>query len=159
MISKHTNSTLLPLDFDDAYAEPANRPSRATNGRRANDLTGKDWTRNSISVWSDIKKDAEETELAHPAIYPKALVSRVLETFTRQEERIVLDPFSGSGSTLLAAYKMGKVGIGFEINPESWQRAQLYLANGDKVEPSLLPDEQPKQLRKVAKFGTGGEGA
>lgn len=105
---------------------------------RANDLGGREWTRNSISVWSDLRKDAEETGLAHPAVFPKALVRRCLDCFTTRQQRVVLDPFAGSGSTLLAAWMAGKCGIGFEINPDYValaQRRQQTLAQMLPVEP------------------------
>ena len=54
------------------------RSSRQSKGRRrANALDGKTWTRYSISVWSDIKKTAEENALKHPAMFPIALAQRV----------------------------------------------------------------------------------
>jgi DNA modification methylase len=94
--------------------------SKAVNGkpvskRRANNLDGKAWTRYSISLWSDIKKTKEEEELKHPAMFPVQLVTRLLECYTNDEDRIVLDPFAGVGSTIVAAHRAGKTGIGIEI--------------------------------------------
>lgn len=86
--------------------------------KRANDLDGATWTRNSISVWSDIRKTKEKTDLGHPAIFPSQLVERLIRSFTRDTERVILDPFCGSGSTIITASRMGRVGIGFEINEE-----------------------------------------
>ncbi len=71
--------------------------------KRANELGGTDWTRYSISVWRDIKRSAEERALKHPAMFPVALVERLILCFTRDTDKIILDPFVGSGSTLLAA--------------------------------------------------------
>ena len=85
---------------------------------RANDLGGKEWTKYSISVWNDIRKTAEEAKLGHPAMFPGALVERVLLSFTKESEKTVLDPFCGSGATLVAAKRMGKRGIGFEVAKE-----------------------------------------
>jgi DNA modification methylase len=85
---------------------------------RANNLDGKEWTRYSISVWNDIRKTAEEAKLGHPAMFPGALVDRILLCFTKESERLVLDPFSGSGATLVAAKRMGKQGVGFEVAKE-----------------------------------------
>lgn len=85
---------------------------------RTNDLTGKDWTRYSISVWNDIRKTAEEAKLGHPAMFPGSLVERLLLCFTKESQKIVLDPFCGSGAALVAAKRMGKLGIGFEVAKE-----------------------------------------
>lgn len=106
----------LPL-FEDNVEPEETLEQAAKNRKRANDLDGAAWTRNSISIWSDIRKTKEEADLGHPAIFPAQLVTRLIESFTRKDERIVLDPFSGSGSTVVAASRMGRVGLGFEINP------------------------------------------
>ncbi|PJF40174.1 MAG: site-specific DNA-methyltransferase [Chloroflexi bacterium] len=85
---------------------------------RANNLDGKAWTRNSISIWSDLRKTSEETKLKHPAMFPLALVSRAIECFTTQDDRVVLDPFAGVGTTLIAARDAGKQGIGIELSSD-----------------------------------------
>jgi DNA modification methylase len=86
--------------------------------RRANELRGREWLRYSISVWSDIRKTPEELALGHPALFPQALVERLLACFTTDADRIVLDPFAGAGSALLAACAAGKHAVGLELNPD-----------------------------------------
>lgn len=98
--------------------EPESRVRRVTTRPRANELDGKRWLQNSISVWNDIKKTPEEKRLSHPAMFPIQLVQRLLESFTNSGQRLVLDPFLGSGSTLMAAQALGKAGVGFEISGE-----------------------------------------
>ncbi len=84
--------------------------------RRANDLDGSTWTKHSISIWSNIKKTKEEVDLKHPALFPIELISRLIQCFTTYEEKVVLDPFAGVGSSLLAAQVLGKTGIGIELS-------------------------------------------
>jgi site-specific DNA-methyltransferase (adenine-specific) len=86
--------------------------------QHANELSGAEWTRCSISVWNDIQKAAEELRLGHPAIFPEVLVTRLLKCFTRADEKVVLDPFVGTGSTAVAAYKMRKTAIGLDISKD-----------------------------------------
>ncbi len=83
--------------------------------KRANELDGRTWTRYSISVWNDLHKNSAERKLSHPAFFPLALVERILQIFSLPGET-VLDPFMGSGSTLLGALRLGRRGVGFEIN-------------------------------------------
>ena len=94
-------------------------PAAAPTARkRCNNLDGKRWLQNSISVWSDIKKTPEEARLGHPALFPQMLVERLIETFLPESGRVILDPFAGSGSTLVAAERLGRQGIGLELSPE-----------------------------------------
>ncbi len=85
------------------------------NKKSRTNLDGKTWARYSISVWSDIEKNIEEKKLKHPAMFPEMLVSRLIEAFSSPRD-LVLDPFAGSGSTLMAAYKLGRASIGMEIS-------------------------------------------
>lgn len=123
--------------------------------KRGNDLNGSDWARYSISIWSDIRKSTEETRLKHPAMFPEMLVDRLIRCFTTSEEKRILDPFMGSGTTLIAAKNLGRQGIGFELNEEYVQLAKDRLAqlslfeeedyeiyNRDAREiPELIPGE------------------
>ena len=101
--------------------------------KRANDLEGRAWTRHSISVWSDIGKSRKELALRHPAMFPVALAGRLIEMFTRKGMR-VLDPFSGIGSTVVAARDLGRIGIGVELNADYVALANERLA---RAEPEL----------------------
>ena len=98
-----------------------------TRKRRGNLLDGRTWTRYSISIWSDIQKSKEERRLKHPALFPAQLAQRVIECFLPPEGKVVLDPFCGLGSTVLAAHTLGRVGIGLDINPDYISLAQQRL--------------------------------
>ncbi|MBI4674345.1 MAG: site-specific DNA-methyltransferase [Chloroflexi bacterium] len=91
---------------------------RAKNGHRANALDGKTWTKYSISIWSDIKKTREEQELGHPAMFPLQLAQRLIECFTTEQDSLIVDPFAGVGTTVVAADRMNKTGIGVELSPK-----------------------------------------
>lgn len=53
----------------------------------------------------------------HPTQKPLKLMQSLIE-LTTQKNQLVLDPYAGSGSTLLAAKLLGRRYVGFEINPE-----------------------------------------
>ena len=53
----------------------------------------------------------------HPAVFPVALPEFVIEAFTAPGE-IVFDPFGGSGTTMLAAQRTGRIARSVEIAPE-----------------------------------------
>ncbi len=90
----------------------------------ANELDGKTWTRYSISIWSELRKTTEEMMLRHPAMFPLELASRAIACFTNASDQVVLDPFAGVGTTVIAARQAGKRGIGIEISPEFARIAQ-----------------------------------
>jgi DNA modification methylase len=95
--------------------------------RRANELDGKMWTKHSISIWSDIKKSPEEMQLGHPAMFPLQLAQRLLECFTTKKDTLILDPFVGVGTTVIAADRMNKTGIGIELSPQFAEMAKTRL--------------------------------
>ena len=51
----------------------------------------------------------------HPAIYPNDLVTRIVESTTTSHD-LVLDPFLGSGTSIIATEKCGRKCIGYEYN-------------------------------------------
>src|SRR5207245_1226543 len=55
-----------------------------------------------------------DRKIRHPASFPESLIREFVSFFTRNGE-VVIDPFVGTGSTLVAALETGRSGIGFEI--------------------------------------------
>ncbi|WP_046745345.1 DNA-methyltransferase [Kordia zhangzhouensis] len=53
----------------------------------------------------------------HPCIYPTPMIERIIKMTTDKND-IVLDPFLGSGTTLVAAQKLERVGLGIELDEE-----------------------------------------
>jgi DNA modification methylase len=86
--------------------------------KNCNSLSGKEWLKNSISIWSGLRKTPEEKAIKHPASFPLVLVERLLDSFTNDDDLVVLDPFVGIGSTIIQAVKSNKYGIGFDIYDE-----------------------------------------
>jgi len=65
----------------------------------------------------------------HPFEKPQDLLKRLIDTSTSIGDT-VLDPFAGSGSTLLAAKTLRRSGIGFEFDEGNFLRAQNRLMEG-----------------------------
>lgn len=61
--------------------------------------------------------NSETDESDHRGRKPAAFVGWLIETFTKESD-VVIDPFLGSGTTLLMAETMGRTCIGGEINPD-----------------------------------------
>lgn len=83
---------------------------------RANQLDGSQWLKNSFSVWRNLVRDRDSRE--HPAPFPVTLVSRLIDCYVANPKGVLLDPFAGSGSALIAALHKGMEAVGFDINPD-----------------------------------------
>ncbi len=68
--------------------------------------------RNQSDVWQVTRPSVSE---AHPTMKPLALVERAIENSSRPGD-VVLDLFLGSGSTLIAAERTGRVCYGMELD-------------------------------------------
>jgi DNA modification methylase len=62
------------------------------------------------------RKGAEDTLALHPTVKPIALVADAILDSTRPND-IILDPYLGSGTTILAAERTGRRCFGIEIDP------------------------------------------
>ena len=76
-------------------------------------LTEKEWGEYFQGHW----KFAGEKQNSHIAMFPEELPKRLIKMFSFVGDTI-LDPFLGSGTTTLAAYKLNRNSIGVEINPK-----------------------------------------
>jgi modification methylase len=65
----------------------------------------------------------------HPAPYPVTLAERLVRMFSFVGDT-VLDPFSGTGTTLTAAARWGRSGIGIEIDPDYVAIAESHFKEG-----------------------------
>lgn len=71
------------------------------------------WNYRGVNV---LGKDRTELLGSHPTVKPVTMVADALRDVTRRGD-VVLDPFLGSGSTLMAAEETGRVCVGIEIDP------------------------------------------
>jgi site-specific DNA-methyltransferase (adenine-specific) len=79
----------------------------------------------------DIWEIAQELKNEHPAPFPVALIERVISSTDAQ---VILDPFMGSGTTAIAAKKLGRNFVGIELSKEYIKLAEKRL-EGLLIEP------------------------
>lgn len=77
------------------------------------------------NVWSGIALGTDAT--SHPAPFPFDLARDHIATWSNPGD-LVLDPFSGSGTTAKAAKTLGRQFIGLEVNPEYCRIAEQRIA-------------------------------
>ncbi len=82
----------------------------------SNCLTAGEWMRAQVGVWrfGYERRDVRKKSL-HPATFPIGLARRCIEVFSHCGE-LVLDPFVGSGTTLLAARDTARNAVGVDLN-------------------------------------------
>ncbi len=100
--------------------------------------------RNRTNVWSyaganAFKHERNEELAMHPTVKPVALVQDAIKDVSRRGD-IVLDPFGGSGSTLIAAERCGRGARLIELDPAYCdvivRRYEIYAGKQAKLEAS-----------------------
>lgn len=83
-----------------------------------NCLTAKEWIKGQVAIWDLYyeKRDSRDKDI-HPAVFPISLPKKCMQLFTHKGE-LVLDPFAGIGTTLVAARDLGRNAVGFDLNQE-----------------------------------------
>lgn len=123
---------------------------------KANELNGKEWLQYSFSIWRDIEKTKGEQSLNHPAMFPSQLTSRLIKIFSKKKD-VVLDPFMGSGSTIISAYLMGRKGVGIELSKEYVNLTKRRIANiqlslGQSKEDIIKPEIYCENIFNISKI-------
>lgn len=96
-----------------------------------NCLSGKDWLKSQIGVWQFFyeSRDIRDKNL-HPATFPISLAKKVISLFTHEGE-LVVDPFVGSGTSLVAAQDLNRSAIGFDLQKKYVELSAKRLANNN----------------------------
>ncbi|MGD0060574.1 MAG: site-specific DNA-methyltransferase [Verrucomicrobiia bacterium] len=111
-----------------------------TNGQREGSRLGKE----DFDAWfQQIWNITGASTKHHPAPFPIELALRLVRMFSFTGDT-VLDPFCGSGTTLVAALKTGRNSIGVDIEPEYCRMSARYLKaeNSDLFAPARLQFEK-----------------
>lgn len=115
-----------------------------------NCMTAKEWLKSQLGVWQFFyeKRDIRDKEL-HPATFPIALAKKVIELFTHQGE-LVIDPFAGSGTTLVAAQDLNRNAVGFDLQNKYIELCQKRLSSDNFFNKSqqLAVKDDAKNISK-----------
>jgi site-specific DNA-methyltransferase (adenine-specific) len=87
---------------------------RPATGGRHGDITRDEFLLWTLGMWTFA--GANPRRVGHPAPFPEELPRRLIKIYSYPGD-LVLDPFAGSGTTLVAAKKLGRRSLGVEINP------------------------------------------
>lgn len=78
---------------------------------------------NMVFNWQSWVKDGKNYPKLHPTQKPIAVLKKIIQVFTDMGDTVI-DPCAGSGSTLRAAYELGRNSYGFEIKKDFFQDAK-----------------------------------
>ncbi len=138
---KKAKETTVPYgkQLSVGYSRTCNCPPKHINC-----ITAKEWLKSQLGVWQFFyeKRDIRDKEL-HPATFPIALAKKVIELFTHQGE-LVIDPFAGSGTTLVAAQDLNRNAVGFDLQNKYIELCQKRLSNDNffnKSQQSAVQDD------------------
>lgn len=110
--------------------EPVKRAYTPVN--TLNELTSKEWLKFTKS-WFVLNPKERGTKIHHPASFPEELVEGFIGFFTKKGQWI-LDPFAGSGSSLIAAKTLDRNSIGLELYPSYYELTKKRLEEKEKTE-------------------------
>ena len=115
-----------------------------------NCLTAKEWLKNQLGVWQFFYegRDIRDKKI-HPATFPLSLARRIIELFTHSGE-LVLDPFVGSGTTLVAAQDTKRNAVGFDLSKEYIKLSEERLKEKDlfQNEDQVAVQDDARNIRE-----------
>lgn len=114
-----------------------------------NCMEPREWLKSQLGVWqfNYESRDIRKKDI-HPATFPISLARKVIELFTHEGE-LVLDPFVGSGTALVAARDLNRNAVGFDLKKEYIGLCERRLAQN-----SLLGDSKQIAINDDARFTT-----
>ncbi|MCP5002624.1 MAG: site-specific DNA-methyltransferase [Planctomycetes bacterium] len=135
------------MEFILMQRKPGGYRKPTTRQRQESIINKKDFDRWFQQIWnipgSSLKK--------HPARYPLELASRLIRMFSFTEDT-VLDPFCGSGTSMIAALRYERNSIGVEIDPDYCRIAAQYLRAESQELPNVANLIFEKTLRQKKKL-------
>lgn len=129
---------------------PPNKKGRIRRKRFLDELKGSPVQ----NLWDDIQMVSSQASerLGYPTQKPVALLERIIKTAT-DEGDIVLDPFCGCGTTLVAAQKLKRKWIGIDISHTACRLMQRRMQKEFKLKAQLIKGEVDlKYLQRLAPF-------
>jgi DNA modification methylase len=112
-----------------------------------NCMLPKEWLKSQLGVWQFRyeSRDIRDKKI-HPATFPISLAKKIIELFSHEGE-LVLDPFVGSGTTLLAAKDINRNAVGFDLKKEYIDICEKRLAQA-----SLLGQAKQIPIQDDARY-------
>ncbi len=157
------------IEFIHVYVKPGAPPKFPQRVKAASRLSRTEWLDLTQQVWfmypQDVKRGGE-----HPAPFPEKLPARLIRLYSfgaceNFAGEIVLDPFAGTGTTCVAAKRMGRRYVGIDVNRNYLRIAAARLRAARRSEMPLLvgrpkyPGRDELRAMAVREAGSNGRAA
>ena len=104
-------------EFVSVYVKDGKPERPAKENKEASRLSQEEWVEFTKQIWNiPIPNKSDLAFGTHSAIMPEEIVERCVRLFSFVND-IVLDPFTGSGTTLRVAKRLNRKYVGYEISP------------------------------------------
>jgi len=104
-----------PYEWITVFSKSGKRKPVSREIKNKSKLTSAEWQQWAInSIWEI--QPAKAKQEGHPSPFPLELPKRLIKLYSFWGDT-VLDPFAGTGTTLRAAQELGRISIGYELNP------------------------------------------
>ena len=120
------NPKVFPGEPYEKVNRQRDQQTRSETKKAVDSSDGGRWIRKVIDAPSKPNMKAEE-RTSHPTQKPLSLLRTLIRCYSNPGD-MILDPFAGSGSTLIAAHKEGRDALGFEINQGYYEGAADHIA-------------------------------
>jgi modification methylase len=101
--------------------------------------------KSKANAFGDVWEFTQEMNNDHPAPFPVALIDRIIASTNAQ---IILDPFSGSGTTAIVALGLKREYIGIELSPDYCKLSEKRIEK-NKIESELLRFRSIKLYQEI----------
>ena len=142
------------IEFIAVFVKPGSPRVLPPEVKEASKLSQEDWLDLTQQIWWMYPENIPRLE-GHPAPFPEALPNRLISMYTFRAASysdfpgdIVLDPFVGSGTTCVAARRLGRKFIGIDLNLEFCNFAQ-HRVSSTPPNPCVMSGRRPSERQKT----------
>jgi len=114
-----------------------------------NDLTGKEWLKLTKSFWISEKCKEDKFAFQHPAPFLIKDIEKLISMFTKKG-MVVLDPFNGVGTTLIACNNLKRKGVGIDLSKEYCDLAKKRLEELNiEINQNIICGDSLEEITKI----------
>lgn len=148
---------LLPIKINKPGLERRHR-NIIDSRNKLNDLTAQEWIQFTRTWFIHNPPPRDKDKILHPAGFPESLIVDFIKFFTKKNQT-VLDPFLGTGSTLIACQMTQRNGIGIELVDkyariaqkrltDTLKQSHIKFASGEKVFFKIIRGDS-RNIKKI----------